>query len=101
MKLLEQVEDNSIIIVASAYETLRNADTTYPFRQNSDFHYLTGFSEPDALLILKKGEANPYTLFVRPKDRLPSVRVPCGQPLERGVDGWSAYWARHPGDQLL
>ena len=70
LKLLEQVADNSIIIVAAASEVLRNADTSYPFRQNSDFHYLTGFSEPDAFLILKKGDAKPYTLFVRPKDPL-------------------------------
>src|SRR5262249_22168639 len=47
-----------------------NGDAVYPYRQNSDFYYLTGFEEPDAVLVLapkrKQGE---YILFNRVRDR--------------------------------
>ncbi len=39
-----------------------------PFRQDSDFLYLTGFEEPDAVLVLRSGAEAPYVLFVRPRD---------------------------------
>ena len=41
-----------VALVPSARTMYRNGDSSYPFRQNSDFHYLTGFGEPDALLVL-------------------------------------------------
>ena len=49
-KLMSQMEPNSIAIIPSAREQLRNRDAGYPFRQDSDFYYLTGFDEPDARL---------------------------------------------------
>lgn len=51
-RLAEQLGENSIAIIASAKEQLRNGDAHYPFRQNSDFYYLTGFNEPDAILVI-------------------------------------------------
>lgn len=61
---------NSIAILPSAQAVIRNNDTHYPFRQNSDFYYLTGFEEPEAMLVLlpnrKEGE---YLLFNRVRDR--------------------------------
>ncbi|HVA33213.1 MAG TPA: aminopeptidase P N-terminal domain-containing protein [Candidatus Baltobacteraceae bacterium] len=57
-------------IFPSAKTTYRNNDSTYPFRQNSDFHYLTGFDEPDAVLVLapEHGEHR-SVLFLRTRDR--------------------------------
>jgi len=67
--LLSQVADNAVIFVPAAKEQLRNRDVGYPFRQNSDFRWLTGFPEPDALAVLDNRPGQPsYRLFCRPKD---------------------------------
>ena len=69
--LLEQLADNSALIVFSAREKSRNADSTYPFRQDSYFWYLTGFNEPDsALLLLKHNDETQSAVFLRPSDPL-------------------------------
>ncbi len=69
--LMQQIGENGIIILSSAPEILRNGDSHYQYRQNSDFYYLTGFNEPEAILVLapkrKEGE---YILFNREKDAL-------------------------------
>ncbi len=55
LTLMEHMGEGSIAVIPSARETLRNRDTEYPFRQNSDFYYLTGFVEANALLVLIPG----------------------------------------------
>jgi len=68
-RLMEQMADNSIAIIPAANETIRNNDVHHPFRQNSNFMYLTGFREPDAFAVLIPGrEQGQYILFVRDKD---------------------------------
>lgn len=63
-----------VALVAAAPVAVRNRDSEYPYRQNSDFLYLCGFDEPDALLLLDSdgtpGDAAhpPATLFCRPRD---------------------------------
>lgn len=68
-KVMQQIGSNGIAIISSAKETTRNGDATYSYRPNSDFYYLTGFAEPDAILILlpkrKEGE---YLLFNRSRN---------------------------------
>lgn len=68
-QLMQEIGAADIVILPSAREVSRNGDAFYPFRQNSDFYYLTGFNEPDAVLVLapkrKEGE---YILFNRPRD---------------------------------
>lgn len=67
--LMAQMEPDSIAIVPAAKETIRNRDVDYPFRQDSDFYYLTGFSEPDAVLVLMPGRKHgQYILFCRDRD---------------------------------
>jgi Xaa-Pro aminopeptidase len=62
--------DNSVVFISSARETKRSRDTEYPFRQDSDFYYFTGFNEPDCVLLLsKRGEEQQSLLFNRSKDR--------------------------------
>ena len=51
-RLLQQLAPHAVLLIASAPVVTRNADNTYPYRQNSDFYYLTGFEEPGALLVL-------------------------------------------------
>lgn len=70
-RVLEQMSDNSALILFSSLECKRNADTTYPFRQDSYFWYLTGFNEPDSVLLLKKSNNEQHAmLFLRPSDPL-------------------------------
>lgn len=56
-ELMSQLPPHSIMIIPGAEEVLRSGDVHYPFRQQSDFLYLTGFSEPNAVLVLKEGQA--------------------------------------------
>lgn len=58
-----------IAIFPGAPETVRSNDVHHRYRQESDFFYLTGFTEPGAFLVLDGGDTKqPYTLFVQPKD---------------------------------
>ena len=67
--LMSQLEPNSIAIVPSARQKIRNRDAEFPFRQDSDFYYLTGFSEPDSVLVLLPGRKHgQYVLFCRERD---------------------------------
>ncbi len=69
-QLMGMLEANSIVILPSANEKVRSRDTEYPFRQDSDFMYLTGFQEPDSVLVLIPGrEHGEVILFCREKDR--------------------------------
>jgi Xaa-Pro aminopeptidase len=59
-----------VAVIPSATTQLRNRDTEHPFRQNSDFYYLTGFNEPDAVLVLAPEHKEHRTvLFLRDRDR--------------------------------
>ena len=74
--LMELMADNSIAIVAAAKQKVRSKDTFYPFRQDSDFYYLTGIIEPDAILLLiPKRKHGEYVLFCREKDPLSEVQI--------------------------
>src|SRR5690625_1079405 len=65
-RLMQEVGEGALIIVAAAPHKLRNGDTFYPYRQDSDFLYLTGFCEPEALLVLRPGQAGArQVLFLR------------------------------------
>lgn len=67
--LMNDMQANSIAIIPSASEVVRNHDVNYPFRQDSNFYYLTGFDEPDAVAVLIPGrEHGEYVLFCRDKD---------------------------------
>ena len=74
-KLLAQLDNHSVAIIPAAVEITRSRDTEFPFRQDSDFFYLTGFKEPDAVLVLtkdKQGEGK-STLFCRNKDKTAEI----------------------------
>lgn len=66
--------ENSIAFFSAAHEVTRSNDTEYAFCQNKNFYYLTGFNEPDALLILLKCDGTERSiLFSLPKDKLQEV----------------------------
>ncbi len=67
--LMAQMEPDSIAIVPAAIEKIRNRDVEFQFRQDSDFYYLTGFAEPDAVLVLLPGrEHGEVVVFCRERD---------------------------------
>ncbi|ERK12124.1 Xaa-Pro aminopeptidase [Serratia fonticola AU-P3(3)] len=68
--LLAQMAPASAAVIFAAPEATRSADSEYPYRQNSDFWYLTGFNEPEAVLILVKSDEthNHSVLFNRVRD---------------------------------
>lgn len=68
-QLMAQIRPDSLVVIPSAKEYLRNGDSDFRFRQNSDFYYLTGFNEPEAVLILAPGcKEGEYILFCRERD---------------------------------
>lgn len=69
-KLIEEMPEKSIVIIPNNTTKLRNHDNEYKFRPDSDFYYLTGFEEPNAVCVLKKDKKGfIYILFVEPKNR--------------------------------
>ncbi len=68
-RLAEIVGTEGIAVIPAAAETIRNDDVNHRFRQDSNFVYLTGFEEPDAVCVIAPGHPDgDYTLFVRPRD---------------------------------
>lgn len=63
--LAKRLRPGSIAIVPANEEVLRNGDTHYRFRQDSDFYYLTGFNEPEACLVIFAGDEGRSLLFNR------------------------------------
>ena len=67
--LMEQMEPNSIAILPAAPVYIRNRDVEHVYRQDSDFQYLTGFPEPEAVMVLIPGrEHGEYVLFCRERN---------------------------------
>jgi Xaa-Pro aminopeptidase len=69
--LLKQLGGDSMVIIPTAHEVTRNRDAEFRFRPHSDFHYLTGFAEPEAVAVfLPKRKEGEYVLFCRERDPL-------------------------------
>src|SRR5262245_29526907 len=88
-----------VMLLPAATEQVRSADTHFPFRQDSDFGYLTGFPEPDAVAVLAVGAEKPYALFVRPRDPEQAQWVGPRAGVEGAVEDYGASVA-HPLDDL-
>jgi Xaa-Pro aminopeptidase len=58
----------SALVLFAAPSQIRNNDVEHEWRQDSDFRYLTGFDEPDSVLVLRGGAEPTFALFVRPRD---------------------------------
>ena len=67
-EFMHRMDPNSVAIIPAAREAVRSHDTNYRYRQNSDFFYLTGFEEPEAIAVIAPSGEKKYTLFVRPRD---------------------------------
>jgi Xaa-Pro aminopeptidase len=83
-RLMELLGPRAALVLASSPERLRNGDTDYKFRQDSDILYLTGFAEPGTTLVLRPSHPEtPFVMFVRPRD--PAAETWTGR--RAGIEG--------------
>jgi len=88
--LMEQVGNGNIALIASANNQTRNRDVEFPFRQDSDFYYLTGFNEADSLAVFIPGRAQgEYILFCREFDQKKAL----WEGAHAGLEGATQHYA--------
>ncbi|GAB3547827.1 aminopeptidase P N-terminal domain-containing protein [Noviherbaspirillum agri] len=63
-----QAKGGGVAIIPTAPEVMRNRDADYPYRHDSYFHYLSGFTEPEAIIVLVAGKERQSILFCREKN---------------------------------
>jgi Xaa-Pro aminopeptidase len=95
---------HGIALIPTAPEMLRNGDAHYPYRFDSSFYYLTGFTEPEAVLVLLAGDVPQTILFCREKNLEREIwdghRLgPAAAPAQIGVD--AAYPLAEMEDKLI
>ena len=72
-RALERMPENSALLLFGAPHFVRNGDSEYKYRQNSDLFYLGGWEDPEVALFLCPGQENPFQLFVQPRN--PEIEV--------------------------
>ncbi len=92
--ILDELNEHDAAIFVGAREALRNRDVEHEFRQDSDFWWLTGFDEPDSVLVLTPGAEHATTIFVPTRDemaetwtgrRLGVERAPAALAIDRAL----------------
>jgi Xaa-Pro aminopeptidase len=99
-QLLASLGPNAVAIFVGGRLAVRSADTEYPFRQDSDFWYLTGFDHPDAIAILSTRPGPAFSLFVQPRDRTAETWTGYRPGVEGAIADYAADEA-HPRDAFL
>jgi Xaa-Pro aminopeptidase len=90
--LMEMMAPNSIAILPAASIKIRNRDAEFAFRQDSDFHYLTGFNEPEAVAVLIPGrEHGEYILFCRERKREEEIWTGYRAGPEGAIESYGAH----------
>lgn len=91
---------DAVAIFVGGRLAVRSADTEYPFRQDSDFWYLTGFDHPDAVAVLSTRDGPAFSLFVQPRDPAAETWTGFRPGVEGAVSDYDAEEA-HPRQELL
>ncbi len=82
--LMQIMGEDAVAILPAALVRMRNRDAEFQFRQDSDFHYITGFDEPEAVAVLVPGrDHGEYILFCRENDK----KMETWNGLRAGQDG--------------
>ncbi|GAA6168025.1 Xaa-Pro aminopeptidase [Sessilibacter corallicola] len=90
-ELMAMMEPNSIAIIPAAEEKTRSRDTLYSYRQDSDFYYLCGFPEPEAVIVLIPGrDHGEFVLFVRERNRQKEIWDGYRQGPEGAIENYGA-----------
>lgn len=90
-QLMQCIGIGNIALISSAGVRVRNRDVDYPFRQDSDFYYLTGFNEPDALAVFIPGRSQgEYILFCREFDEKKALWEGAHAGLEGAIKHYAA-----------
>jgi Xaa-Pro aminopeptidase len=79
-----------VMLLAAAPERPRTADILYPYRQDSDFGYVTGFPEPEAVCVLAPDAPERFVLFVRPRDPERELWIGTRAGVEGAVERYGA-----------
>ncbi|MCG7530779.1 aminopeptidase P family protein [Psychrobium sp. MM17-31] len=74
LQLASQLDSDSVAIIVGNIEQVRNLNISYPFHQDNDFYYLTGFNEPDCVCVIRPGHDTPYVMFARDNDSYQEVQ---------------------------
>ncbi|BBI98408.1 Xaa-Pro aminopeptidase [Ferrigenium kumadai] len=101
-RLLEQMR-RGIAVIPTAEEVARNGDTHYAYRHDSSFYYLTGFAEPEAVLVLIAGDEPQSILFCREKNLEREIwdGYRCGPEAAQERYGFDATYAIEQLDEKL
>jgi len=91
---------DAVAIFVGGRLAVRSADTEFPFRQDSDFWYLTGFDHPEAIAVLSTREGPAFTLFVQPRDRAAETWNGFRPGVDGAVDSYQADVA-YPIEEFL
>ncbi len=94
-RVLDAMGDGAIAIFLGASLVTRSRDTEFPFRQDSDFHYLTGFDHPGAIALLRTDGGPRFTLYVEPRSRDQEIWTGYRPGVEGAVSDYGADEA-HP-----
>lgn len=69
-RVLERLADErGVLVLPAAPRPIRSRDVEHRYRPDSELYYLTGFTEPDAVAVLRPGDQERFVLFVRPRDQ--------------------------------
>ena len=96
----EAMGSNAVAILLGSPLVRRSRDTDFPFRQDSDFWYLTGFDHPNAIAVLRTDGGPEFTLYVEPRDREAAVWTGYRPGVEGARQDFDADEA-HPTDSFV
>src|SRR5213594_1134345 len=88
-RIMEQM-GGGVMLLAAAPERPRTADILYPYRQDSDFAYVTGFPEPEAVCVLAPDAKERFVIFVRARDPERELWVGARAGVEGAVERYGA-----------
>ena len=88
-RVLEQLGNDAAMVLAAAPEIIIGRDTELRYAADPELFYLTGYTEPEAVLVLNPALDRPFTLFVRPRD--PTRELWTG--VRGGIEGGAEYGA--------